>query len=697
MSLHDIINTIPLELKLNLAKLLDRKKEPNWKTFVAQTPNNIYSFKKGEFETLRLAILKPNGSPTLQLIEKLGSKNIQICHFINILEKLPEDENIHKALDLFMGEPPLIVLQPPPELELKVGDNLAIQCNAVGRQPLIYQWFKESTIIESQNDKELVMKSVRPENEGLYICRVSNIRGYQFSRWVRVVVGKKEPTSKKPEDLLLEPKPASPVSEPCVTLHPESVTVTYGSLLSLSCDGGGDPRPKFQWFKDEQDIPGATCRELVISPVSPDHQGTYTCRVFNEAGTVTSRSAKVHTIAPEHFVPRGVLQENQKVYDKVALLIGNKDYEHYEKLGKLYHPTNDVRDIAGVLQSIGFKVISLVNLTLDEMRHALHLFAIMLDSGVYALFYFAGHGFEAEGKSYLMPINATDEYNCSKNLLINEVLHTMQEREARLKVLLIDCCRTTPNNQGKREFHDPISTGGLNAEQENVVIAFGCCSQGRVFEHRSRRNGYFAIHLLEHLGEPEKNVEQVLLDVAKGVRSEQVVDSYTGHIQMVFRHSSLAEHWCLCVEVVSNDARSSLTLHWKKGHELPHNPVTIYDENEVIVVLRFNAEFSNVMIVRAMIDSEDDDIILEPLKYLLPENNILNGCYVEEMFDSHDSIPEKFAEGETAIKVSDLQRLKGPLTLKLRVTYIKGNNTRISKVVHYEFKDKPLYARLSNH
>ena len=44
------------------------------------------------------------------------------------------------------------------------------------------------------------------------------------------------------------------------------------------------------------------------------------------------------------------------VSDKVALLIGNKDYDHSEKLGKLYHPTNDVRDIAGVLQSIGFKV-----------------------------------------------------------------------------------------------------------------------------------------------------------------------------------------------------------------------------------------------------------------------------------------------------------------------------------------------------
>lgn len=49
-----------------------------------------------------------------------------------------------------------------------------------------------------------------------------------------------------------------------------------------------------------------------------------------------------------------------------------------------------------------------------------------------------------------------------------------------------------------------------------MFLQFISCSQGRVFEHRLRRNGYFAIHLLEHLGDREKNVEQVLLDVAKG-------------------------------------------------------------------------------------------------------------------------------------------------------------------------------------
>ena len=101
--MNDVISSIPEDLKLSLAKLLDRRKEPNWKTFVAKTPKNIYTFCKGEYESLRLNILKADGSPTMQLIEKLGKKNVQICHFIDILESLEKDENIYKALDLFMG------------------------------------------------------------------------------------------------------------------------------------------------------------------------------------------------------------------------------------------------------------------------------------------------------------------------------------------------------------------------------------------------------------------------------------------------------------------------------------------------------------------------------------------------------------------------------------------------------------------
>ena len=89
-----------------------------------------------------------------------------------------------------------------------------------------------------------------------------------------------------------------------------------------------------------------------------------------------------------------------------------------------------------------FQVVSLVNLTLAEMREALVEFCKLLVKDTYAVFYFAGHGFEQGGRSYLMPIDATDSYLRNENLASAEVLSAMQATEAKLNVVLLDCCRT---------------------------------------------------------------------------------------------------------------------------------------------------------------------------------------------------------------------------------------------------------------
>ena len=57
---------------------------------------------------------------------------------------------------------------------------------------------------------------------------------------------------------------------------------------------------------------------------------------------------------------------NDSCYDKVALLIGNKHYQRGEL--KLNTPENDAQDMAGVLLSADFKVVSLVNLNKAEME-----------------------------------------------------------------------------------------------------------------------------------------------------------------------------------------------------------------------------------------------------------------------------------------------------------------------------------------
>lgn len=66
--------------------------------------------------------------------------------------------------------------------------------------------------------------------------------------------------------------------------------------------------------------------------------------------------------------------------DKVALLIGNLNYSSHPKL---MAPVMDVHELANLLQQLGFRVVSLLDLTREEMQAAIQKFIELLDRGVY--------------------------------------------------------------------------------------------------------------------------------------------------------------------------------------------------------------------------------------------------------------------------------------------------------------------------
>lgn len=66
--------------------------------------------------------------------------------------------------------------------------------------------------------------------------------------------------------------------------------------------------------------------------------------------------------------------------DKVALLIGNLNYNHHPAL---MAPIMDVHKLANLLQHLDFRVVSLLDLTLQEMQVAIEKFLQLLGRGVY--------------------------------------------------------------------------------------------------------------------------------------------------------------------------------------------------------------------------------------------------------------------------------------------------------------------------
>lgn len=92
--------------------------------------------------------------------------------------------------------------------------------------------------------------------------------------------------------------------------------------------------------------------------------------------------------------------------DKVALLIGNMNYLHHTPLCA---PICDVHELTNLLRQMDFKVVSLLDLSWQEMQNAVAEFLMLLDKGVYGQFCWPDKGCtmkagSLEGRRFLSPL-----------------------------------------------------------------------------------------------------------------------------------------------------------------------------------------------------------------------------------------------------------------------------------------------------
>ena len=61
--------------------------------------------------------------------------------------------------------------------------------------------------------------------------------------------------------------------------------------------------------------------------------------------------------------------------------------------------------------------------------------------GIYAVIYYAGHGFELNGENYLLPVDAMSA-DPNESIRAQEFLQEMQNCDTFLNLMFLDCCRT---------------------------------------------------------------------------------------------------------------------------------------------------------------------------------------------------------------------------------------------------------------
>ncbi len=125
---------------------------------------------------------------------------------------------------------------------------------------------------------------------------------------------------------------------------------------------------------------------------------------------------------------------------RVALVIGNANYQH---VSHLPNPVNDTADIGAALERLGFAIRRENDLDRTALRRAVSEFSDSAVGADIALVYFAGHGLEVDGENYLIPVDAVLETD--RRIRFEAVpLDDALEGAKGLRIVLLDACRSNP-------------------------------------------------------------------------------------------------------------------------------------------------------------------------------------------------------------------------------------------------------------
>jgi formylglycine-generating enzyme required for sulfatase activity len=250
------------------------------------------------------------------------------------------------------------------------------------------------------------------------------------------------------------------------------------------------------------------------------------------------------------FIDGAAIAQTQGAAQRRALVIGNDSYQHVERLK---NSRADARAVATALEQSGFRVSVHTDLDLNGLKGVLRTFKAQVNGGDEALFFFAGHGVEIDGVSYLMPTDIkgdTPDQVRDDAVPLQRVLDDLREKRARFSLAIIDACRNNPFQGSGRSIGGgrglaapPVATG-------QMVLYSAGAGQIALDELGPRdpvRNGVFTRVLLREMTKPGVEVGEVMRSVreevaalAKSVGREQVPALYDQRLGQFFFRAPVA-------------------------------------------------------------------------------------------------------------------------------------------------------------
>ena len=212
--------------------------------------------------------------------------------------------------------------------------------------------------------------------------------------------------------------------------------------------------------------------------------------------------------------------DDKPTLNGVALVIGESKYEH---ISPLPNPANDARDMLTLLSDLGFDARSVSDRDAKKLKRDLERFLEDAEGADVAFLYYSGHGIEAAGENWLVPVDAdlASLENADEALVALSDVMDKLKAIVPVTIVLLDACRTNPFPEGALirktpgEEGAPIAAGGLTpvrgavrlggdaapaSENLGTVIGFAAEPGRPALDGPAGENSPYAAALLRHLG-----------------------------------------------------------------------------------------------------------------------------------------------------------------------------------------------------
>jgi len=215
----------------------------------------------------------------------------------------------------------------------------------------------------------------------------------------------------------------------------------------------------------------------------------------------------------------GSISNAQAAAKRFALVIGNGDYAG-KPLSPLKNPANDAALISQALKRAGFDVQLVMNADQRDMKRAVKAFGNKLTiagANAIGLFYYSGHGFQANNVNYLAPLKADlqDEVDAEfEAISVDWVLAKLEAANKGANIVILDACRNTALTRGMRSAGQGLAL--LTRTPNGSFISYAT-APGSTAADGTGLNSPYTAAIAQQIVQPGMTIEQAFKNVRKAV------------------------------------------------------------------------------------------------------------------------------------------------------------------------------------